>query len=187
MPLTLKHTGTVTLKTPRLTLRRYRTEDAPAMYKNWASDPEVTRFLTWNAHKDPSETAAIVAAWVETYESEETYHWGIEYEGELIGDLAVVLANWKHGYAVLGYCLGRAYWGKGIMSEAVKAVTAFLIREVGYHRIIIRHAVKNPASGRVAEKCGFTREGVQREHFLNRDGEFLDIAMWAILESELPG
>ena len=183
----LNHKGTVTLKTPRLTLRRYRAGDGEAMYRNWASDPEVARFLSWSAHQSPAESEEIVGAWIETYESEETYHWGIEYEGELIGDLAVVLGNWKHGYAELGYSLGRAYWGRGIMTEAVKEVVRFLVREIGYHRVIIRHAVLNPASGRVAEKCGFTREGVLREHFLlKRTGEFLDIACWGILDREIP-
>ena len=46
----MRDLGTVTLETPRLTLRRLTVEDGPAMYQNWASDPEVTRYLTWPAH-----------------------------------------------------------------------------------------------------------------------------------------
>ena len=46
----MKHQGTKTIETPRLILRRFTLEDAPAMYRNWASDPEVTKFLTWPAH-----------------------------------------------------------------------------------------------------------------------------------------
>ena len=182
----LNHKGTVTLQTPHLTLRRYRPGDGEAMFRNWASDPDVTRFLTWDTHRCPEESEEIISAWIDTYSSEETYHWGIEYEGDLIGDIAVVLGNWKHGYAELGYCLGRSHWGKGFMSEAVREVVRFLVREIGYHRVIIQHAVKNPASGRVAEKCGFTHEGIQREHFLSRSGEFLDIGFWGILDRDIP-
>ena len=47
----MRHTGTITLETPRLILRRFAAGDAAAMYRNWASDPEVTRFLTWPPHE----------------------------------------------------------------------------------------------------------------------------------------
>ena len=49
-PQALRHSGTRTIETDRLILRRFTVEDAPAMYSNWASDPEVTRFLTWQPH-----------------------------------------------------------------------------------------------------------------------------------------
>ena len=70
------------------------------------------------------------------------------------------------------------------MTEAAKAVIRFLFEEVGCHRVVIRHAVKNPASGRVAQKCGLTYEGTHREAFKNSNGDFLDIAEYAILKDE---
>ena len=185
MPLELHHTGTQVISTERLILRPYRTGDGNAMYKNWASDPEVTRFLSWKTHQSPAESEDIIRTWIETYASEETYHWGIEYGGELIGDIAVVLANWKHGYFEIGYSLGRAFWSRGIMSEAVDAVVRHMFKTVGYHRAVIRHDAKNPASGRVAEKCGFTREGVAREQYLARDGSFRDLVCWGLLDREI--
>ena len=86
--------------------------------------------------------------------------------------------------AALGYCIGTAYWQKGIMPEAVRAVCAYLFEEIGVNRIEISHAVKNPASGRVAQKCGFTFEGTKREFFKTADGEFLDISFHSLLRSE---
>jgi len=80
--------------------------------------------------------------------------------------------------------MGFDFWGKGIMTEAVKGVIGFLFEEVGMHRIAICHAMCNPASGKVAEKCGFTFEGTQRERFKSRWGEYLDIKIWSILENE---
>lgn len=48
----MNHKGTIQLETERLILRRFTIDDAPAMFKNWASDPEVTKFMTWPTHKD---------------------------------------------------------------------------------------------------------------------------------------
>ena len=63
----MTHKGTVTIKTPRLILRRFRVEDAPAMYANWASDPRVTDFLTWQPHTDVSVTKTLLEGWVASY------------------------------------------------------------------------------------------------------------------------
>ncbi|MFR2088679.1 MAG: GNAT family N-acetyltransferase [Faecalibacterium sp.] len=59
----MRHAGTQDIETPRLLLRRLLPEDAPQMYANWASDPEVTRYLRWEPHKSPAETLELLAAW----------------------------------------------------------------------------------------------------------------------------
>ena len=69
-------------------------------------------------------------------------------------------------------------------TEAAKAVTDYLFAEVGVNRIEISHAVKNPASGRVAQKCGYKYEGTRREYFKTYAGEFLDIAIYGIIKSD---
>lgn len=56
----MKHLGTINLETSRLKLRRFELPDAEAMYKNWASDPEVTKYLMWPPHKDVSVTESIL-------------------------------------------------------------------------------------------------------------------------------
>ena len=78
----------------------------------------------------------------------------------------------KCEYAELGYCIGYAFWNN------------YLFSQVGVNRIGISHAVKNPASGRVAQKCGLTYEGTKREYFKTRTGEFLDMAEYGILKRE---
>lgn len=70
------------------------------------------------------------------------------------------------------------------MSEAVKAVIDFLFSEVGLNRITICHAVKNPASGKVAQKCGLSLEGINKEEFHSRFGEFLDMAHYGIVRKD---
>ena len=59
----MRHAGTQTLETDRLFLRQLLPEDAEQMYTNWASDPEVTRFLRWEPHKNALETVGLLAAW----------------------------------------------------------------------------------------------------------------------------
>lgn len=153
----LTHKGTQTIRTERLILRRFTVDDADLAFKNWES---------------------------EAYENPTTYNWAIEYEGQPIGSISVVRISSNHEYAELGYCMGFDFWGKGIMTEAVKGVIGFLFDEVGMHRIAICHASQNHASGKVAEKCGFTYEGTKREMFKSRWGEYLDLKIWSILKNE---
>ena len=180
----LTHKGTQTIKTERLTLRRFTPDDAQAMFDNWASDERVTRYLTWPPHKSPELTRQLLEGWCAAYENPDTYKWAMEYEGELIGNISVVRISENSEWADLGYCMGHAYWHRGLMTEAAKAVIDFLFEAVGVHRVAISHAVKNPASGRVAQKCGLTFEGTSREFFKTSTGEFLDISYYGIIRSE---
>ena len=180
----LTHKGTQILHTERLILRRFTEDDALEMYENWANDERVTKFLTWQPHKNAEETKGLLQAWVKSYENPATYNWLIEFEGKAIGNIGVVRLNEHSENADIGYCMGVNYWNKGLMSEAAKGIIDYLFEEIGMHRIRIQHAVKNPASGRVAQKCGLTYEGTERESYKTFDGEFLDIASYAIIKQE---
>lgn len=176
--------GTQILHTKRLTLRKFVLGDAQAMFDTWANDERVTRFLTWCPHGSVEVTKQLLEMWCATYESLSTYNWVMEFEGKIIGNISVVKIDKKSEYADLGYCMGYDYWNKGLMTEAVKAVIDYLFEEVGVHRIGICHAVKNPASGKVAQKCGLTLEGTKRECHKAPTGEFFDISDYGILQSE---
>lgn len=178
------HKGTLYICTPRLQLRRFEISDSKDMYENWANDERVTRFLTWKPHKSHDETKVLLENWSTAYKSNEVYNWVMEYRGKAIGSISVVRLDSKHESADLGYCMGYDFWNKGLMTEAAGAVINFLFKEVGLNRIVIEHAVKNPASGKVAEKCGMTLEGTKRQAFL-KNGEYHDINTWSILRSDL--
>ena len=105
-------------------------KDADAMYKNWASDKEVTKFLTWPAHSSREVSQGVVEDWVNQYFKENYYHWAIvlkDLGDEPIGDIAVVGMKEEISMAHIGYCIGRAWWYKGITSEALKAVMDFCL------------------------------------------------------------
>ena len=74
----MKHCGTQRLETERLILRRFVIEDADAMYKNWASDDEVTKYLTWPTHSSVDVSREYVSYCIQQYSKPSRYQWGIE-------------------------------------------------------------------------------------------------------------
>ena len=179
----LTHKGTQTLHTDRLALRRVTIHDAAAMYHNWASDEEVTRYLTWPAHGSEFISAMIIDEWIKSYDRDDFYQWGIEFEGELIGTIAVVSQSDDLEKMEIGYCIGRMWWHRGIMSEALKAVIDYLFAEVGAQRIDARHDPRNPHSGAVMRKCGMRFEGTHRLSDRNNQG-ICDASHYAILRDD---
>ena len=169
----LNHKGTKIIETDRLLLRPFRSGDAPFMFKNWAGDRDVAKFLTWNAHRSVSDSECIVNIWVAEYNENSCYNWAI----------SVVRIHDNIDAAEIGYCIGKNWWGNGIMTEAFSAVIPYLF-DVGFNRITAAHAVENPASGRVMQKCGLTYEGTLRQFFRATSGELLDISFYAVLKEE---
>ena len=146
------------LETERLRLRKIRREDAQRIFDCWASDPEVTKYLTWNPHESVAVTEKVMELWLAEYEQPDCCRYGIELKetGELIGMIDVVRI--VGGKPEIGYCSGRAYWGNGYMTEALRAVCAALFDE-GYGTILIRAQRENIGSNRVIQKAGFTFTG----------------------------
>ena len=179
------HLGTKTITTDRLILRRLEVADAPAMYRNWASDEEVTKYLMWPYHKSVEDSESVIASWIPRYEDPEFYLWAIvpKENNEPIGTIAVVKQHDHIKMAHIGYCIGRAWWHQGIMSEALAGVMAFLFNEVGVNRIESRHDPRNPNSGKVMQKCGMRYEGTLRQGDHNNLG-ICDAAMYALLAEE---
>ena len=179
----MNHLGTQTLETPRLILRPFTLEDAPVMYRNWASDPEVTKYLTWPTHPSVQVSQMVLSDWVSCYEKKDYYQWAIVLRetGEPIGSMAVVSQRDDVGKAEIGYCIGRRWWRQGITPEALSAVIRFLMDEVGMQRIEARHDPRNPASGAVMRKCGMTFEGTLRRSDWNNQG-LCDASYYAIVK-----
>lgn len=120
----MNHLGTITLETPRLILRKFVLSDAIYMYKNWANNHEVTKFLTWPIHTSVQVSQDIIASWINDYTKLNTYQWCIELKKshEPIGSISVVNIRESINSAEIGYCIGRDFWNKGLTSEAFAAV-----------------------------------------------------------------
>lgn len=182
----LTHQHTQEIHTERLLLRRFRPEDAEVMFRNWAADPEVSLYLSWEPHKDIEETRKIVGEWSRAYERPDYYHWVIELTetGEVIGSVEVHEQSDRHERCEIGYVLAREFWGRGLMTEAVCAVRDFLFIEVGYNRIQAKYDTKNAASGRVMVKAGMQYEGMLKQYKKRIDGSFGDLCLYSITQAE---
>ena len=182
----MDHKGTKYLTTERLILRKFEMSDAEAMFKNWANDEEVTRFLTWPPHADVSVTEGVLKEWVGHYGKPDYYQWAIvlkEDGNEPIGSIGVVLQNEKAEMAHIGYCIARRLWRRGITSEALQAVMDYLFDEVRYGCIQARHDPRNLGSGKVMEKCGMRYEGTLRHMDWNNQG-ICDASYYSVLRKE---
>lgn len=180
----MKHVGTKTIETARLTLRRLALTDAEMMFRNWTSDENVTRFLRWDAHKTMDETQKMLRQWVEAYQEGSTYYWGIYLkDGEMIGSIGVAITSEYDLKGELGYKIGSRWWGKGYSSEAAGAVLAYMFRHTDIERIDAYSAVENAASGKVMEKIGMRYEGHMQHYYRTRDG-FYDCTLYGIIRKD---
>ena len=123
-------------------------------------DKEVTRYLTWPSHSDIEVTKSLLMMWITEYDNNENYNWAIELKekGCIIGSLALMSIDNHNENCEIGYCIGKEWWNKGIMTEAFSEVINFAFKEVGFERITGRHHVDNIASGSVMKKCGLKYE-----------------------------
>lgn len=178
----MKHIGTRYIETERLILRRFELSDAQAMFDNWASDGEVTKYLTWPTHSDVSVTRRILMEWVPQYAKDDCYRWAIvlkENGSQPIGSIDVVRWYENGESPEIGYCMGKRWWHRGIMTEALGAVIDFLFDQVELQRIEARHDTNNPHSGGVMRKCGMTFAGVRERSLQNNQG-VVDTAQYFI-------
>lgn len=182
----MNHIGTKELVTDRLLLRKIRFEDDRDMFEQWASDPRVTRYLTWSAHQSIEDTRRIIEMWLKDIHEPNVYRWVIELKsiGKVIGTIDLVNVDSRHRCGTFGYCLSANYWNQGIASEALKAMLTYLFEEGDFHRIEASHLIENGASGRVMIKCGMILDGIRRKKFFGHDGEFHDLVNYGILKDE---
>ncbi len=181
----MRHTGTVELETERLILRKFTREDAPKMFQNWASDPDVPRYMTWKAHKSVAETEAYLDSIVAKY-PENWYEWCVVWKetGEPVGSVGCINPSEEVQSIEIGWCLSRLYWGRGIMPEAANRVLRHLFEEVGANRVSSCHFLENPKSGRVMQKIGMTCEGTLRQNAKDNEGNLVDVKVYSILREE---
>ena len=181
----LNHQGSISLKTQRLELRSFTVNDAEKMFYNWASDRDVCKYMRWNVHQNVEETRTIINNWINCYSKLSFYQWAIVLSGvnEPIGAIGLFVVNENDLTGDVGYCIGKQYWGQGIVSEAFEAVLEFAFNKIGFNRIETCHSINNPASGKVMQKVGMVFEGHARQKYKSITG-FEDCKMYAILKED---
>ncbi len=181
----MNHKGSVIIETKRLILRPFSIEGSKPMFLNWARDLEVTKFLTWPPHADPSVSQAVIESWLLLYKNLDHYSWAIVLKeiGEPIGSIAAVGKDDDIKMVHMGYALGRKWWNKGYTSEALSALIQFFFEEVGVNRIESSHDPRNINSGKVMIKCGLKYEGTMEQDQISNQG-LSDSVRYAILAQD---
>lgn len=144
------------LETERLLLRPLTTADADAVFRNWSSDREATKYMRWELHQTVEDARAWLVREERNVMSDTVYNWGyvLKAAGELIGCGGLLYTD-KYDMMELGYILARRYWKQGLATEAARAIVGFANHTLRLPQLFCCHAVENTASGNVIRKLGF--------------------------------
>ncbi|HEX8682984.1 MAG TPA: GNAT family protein [Ardenticatenaceae bacterium] len=172
------------LETPNLILRQTRSSDAEAMFRIF-SDEETVQYYGMMPHESLEDTVEFVRAQRRAFERRQSIRWGITCRGDdtLIGSCG--FHNFDNGFhrAEVGYELNRAYWGRGIMAEALRCVVDCGFAQMGLNRIEAIIDDDNERSKNLLRKVGFTYEGCMRQRFFHA-GRFWDEFWFSLLKED---
>jgi ribosomal-protein-alanine N-acetyltransferase len=169
---------------PAVSLRPATPRDADLL-RQWRAETSVRRFQPLN-DLPTSQLRADVASqrMNELYRGQgEKFQWIVQVDGHPAGWITLVVSNWEHGLAEVGYALSSAYQARGLMTGALSLLLADLFHNTPLERVEARCAVDNVASRRVLEKNGFVREGHLRGYFKLR-GRRVDNYLFALLRED---
>lgn len=155
--------GPSTIETERLLLRKPTINDAEAIFERYASNPVVTRYMSWPTHRTVADTCAFLA-WSEAdWElwPAGSYLVFARANGNLLGGTGLTFKT--PVFATTGYVLAQDAWGHGYATESLRAMVE-LARKLGVRRLEAECHVEHRASARVMEKCGLLCEGVREKH-----------------------
>jgi ribosomal-protein-alanine N-acetyltransferase len=143
------------------------------------SDPDVTEFLTWDTHSAEYVTACYITSVLREY-TVGSLDWCITLRKDNIpiGNIAAAQDYPELRYCELGYSLSKEFWNRGIMTEALRAVCAWIFDHTDYLWVQARHDSENEASGRCMEKAGmvkvtefddmFSKKQIMRHYVMRR-------------------
>lgn len=174
------------LKTKRLVLRRPTVEDAEAAFEFYASDPKITRYLTWTAHTNPAQTREYFRQAIDAWDLRMGHRlWLIERkeDGVLLGTIGCTVYFHR---VEIGFALGSRFWGEGYTAEALARVCEAAFEDDRIARVQALCDEENTRSARVMEKVGMRYEGRLRQygHHPNRSESPRDCLMYAIVRGD---
>lgn len=154
------------LQTPRLRLRALQQTDVPVVFRLY-SDSRIMRYRGAPVFTVPAEAEVLINQWSGEALAQTGLRWGIELQENkmLIGTAGFTKLNAMNFRAEIGYELDPGYWNRGLMTEALRAITGWCMYELNLHTIEANIAPENAPSKRVLEKLGFEREALFRENY----------------------
>lgn len=179
--LTLNFSPFPTLETERLILREIDLGDVDAVFEI-RSDDRVMRFIGKPKAKEKSDSVELIERTMRDLKENASISWAITLKGDptLIGMIGYYRMQLEHHRSEVGYSLHPDHWGKGIMDEALNAVTQAGFQRFGFHSIEGITSPQNHASNSLLVRCGFSQDGLFKENYFWQ-GEFLDSAVYSKL------
>lgn len=180
-----QYSGFPQLETDRLILREMKLDDVGFYFRHFNND----KIMQGSCHPGPESLEAakeeLERYCIEPFKENRGVRWGIVGKGdkELIGTCGYYDWNKTARRAEIGYDLDPAYWGQGIMTEALRAMLGYGFKEMELNRIQAIIDSKNTRSIRLAQRLGFKKEGVLRQNsYFN--GQFRDDAIFSLMKKE---
>ncbi len=172
------------LQTQSLILREIVPADAEAIFRV-RGDYEVVQYNGGVPYNRVEQAHELIESIAKTYREKREIRWGITLKDSdtVIGMCGYNYWSRQDQRASIGYDLARAFWGQGIMPEALRAVIRFGIERMWLNRIEADASAENAASIRVLHKLGFQEEGVQREQYYE-NGAFHDLVLFSLLRRD---
>lgn len=173
------------IATARLLLRDFAEDDWPAVLA-YQSDPQYLRFYDWFSHTE-EEVRSFVQRFIDWSQEHPRSKFQLAItmrgNGRVIGNCGIRMAKPEALEAEIGYELAPEYWGRGLASEAARAMVEFGFKDLKLHRVWARCVAENVASAHVLEKLGMRQEGRLRQHEWVKD-RWMDTLLYGILEQE---
>jgi [ribosomal protein S5]-alanine N-acetyltransferase len=150
------------IETRHLRLRRPLPSDAPQIFRDYAQDPEVTRFMIWPPHRELAETEAFLMDCERWWREGGRYPYAVAFKNEPRVPIGMIEMRIDGHRADFGYVLARRYWNRGLMTEALSALVNWALAQPAIYRAQAFCDIDNHASARVMEKAGLEFEGILR-------------------------
>jgi ribosomal-protein-serine acetyltransferase len=170
---------------PGIELRLLEERHAPAAFALMDRDRDHLR--EWLAFVDQTRTEEdwrkFVRASLAQFAATEGFTAGIWESDRFLGVIGTKKIDWLNGKVEIGYWIGRAFQGRGIMTDACRAVVDYLFRELRLNRVEIQCAAGNSRSAAIPRRLGFTLEGTRREAE-RVNGKFYDLLLFSLLKKE---
>ena len=162
----MKFIGTQDIDLKRLYLRKFNLNDYEDVFE-YASNPNVTRYLTWNAYTNKEDSLEYLKSVASIY-NEKTFRWEIVLKSndKVIGSIDAVKIDEVNETVEIGYVENEKYHNNGYMSEAFKGVIDYFFNKVGVKKVLARYQIENLASRKVMDKCGLKPENKEAEKIL---------------------
>ena len=146
----------------RIVLRQPTLDDAGALFQRVARDPQVTKYLMWTPHPDVAATRRVITEKLNVSADDRTWVIALRHSDDVVGMTSCRRAA-RHSVEI-GSCIGRRWWGKGLMTEVLTILIAALEADRDVYRVWATCNVENERSAQLLERFGFVQEGRLARH-----------------------